>query len=144
MSLYGDVVVRTEDAVLGAARQTQDFGLSAVASMAKVGERLPGGRYATGGGEELAAKGADLGDAYLDAVIQFQDLTISALGRLNETASGLMPDLSSLPFANWLPTPDELVESTLGFTKSLVESQKDYCVRVRDELVRPGARRAAS
>jgi hypothetical protein len=136
MSLYGDVVIKAEDAFLNATAQAQELGLSAVGSMAKAGDGMIGGAYTTSGGDELAALSVELGGAYFGAIIQIQDVTIATLSQLSATASELAPDLSGLPFTNWVPTPAEFVQSTVGFTKALVESQKNYFARLRDEVVR--------
>jgi hypothetical protein len=136
MSLYGDVVIKAEDAILNATAQAQELGLSAVGSMAKASDGMIGGAYTTSGGDELAAMSVELGGAYFGAIIQIQDITIATLSQLTATASEFAPDLSRLPVTNWLPTPAEFVQSTLGFTKALVESQKNYVARLRDVVVR--------
>jgi len=134
MSLYGSVVLTTEEAVLSVTRQAQDLGVSAVGAMTSAA-RTRGDLSAQDARDDFAARSVQLGDAWLDVLIPAQDVTISAVAQLKAATSALVPDLSKVPLGSWLLTADELVESTLGFAGSLLELQRGYCARLRDELV---------
>lgn len=74
---------------------------------------------------EVASKA---GDRVVSALTQAEEATISALSSVSKTVGGYIPEMPSLPFADKLPSPMTVVETTFDIGQHMLKSQKQYAV----------------
>jgi hypothetical protein len=74
------------------------------------------------------------GDRVISAVKQAQDLTVAAVSTVTETIGNLLPDLPTLPFAEQIPAPKELVKTTFSLADKWLDAQKSYALDLADAL----------
>ena len=76
-----------------------------------------------------------LEDQILDALTAAQDPIVEALGQVVETVNGFLPEeRPTVPFADQLPTLDELVELSYGFAEKLLQRQHELAKAVVDAV----------
>ena len=75
-------------------------------------------------------------DAVLAGVKQTQELAFSGISLWIDFAGKAftMPELDSLPFVDQLPSAKAVVESSFGFAEELLETQKDFAIKVVDAV----------
>ena len=66
----------------------------------------------------------------LDAMKTAQEQLISFNERLADTMIGAMPNQASLPFAQSLPKPTEMVDAYYSYLGELYEANKDFATQV--------------
>jgi hypothetical protein len=78
-------------------------------------------------------------DAFVSGVKQSQELAFSGISAWVELAGKAftIPELESLPFADALPKPKELIESSFGFAEELLSTQKDFAIKLVDAVAPP-------
>ena len=74
----------------------------------------------------------ELQDQVLDAVKQAQGFAVDAVRSWTGAVDGFVPDLSTLPFADQLPSAAVAVEKSFDFVQTLLANQREF---VRDLLV---------
>ena len=79
----------------------------------------------------------DLQEQYLGMVRKSQEIALDAIKTLVDTVQGFTPKLPSvdLPFAEWLPKPEEVVSTTYDFAEQWLRSQRQFA----DEVVKAAA-----
>ena len=75
-------------------------------------------------------------DAVLAGVKQTQELAFSGISLWIDFAGKAftMPELDSLPFVDQLPSAKAVVESSFGFAEELLDTQKDFAIKVVDAV----------
>ena len=71
-------------------------------------------------------------DAIIAGVKQTQEVAFSGISLWIDIAGKAfsMPELESLPFLDQLPSPQAVVESSFGFAEELLNTQKDFALKV--------------
>ena len=88
----------------------------------------------------MPAKTVDPTAVFTDAVIagvkQTQELAFSGISLWIDFAGKTfsMPELEALPFVDQLPSPKAVVESSFGFAEELLNTQKDFAIKVVDAV----------
>jgi hypothetical protein len=96
----------------------------------------------------MPTKSADPTTVFTDAVIagvkQGQEVAFSGISLWTDVAGKAftVPELEALPFVDQLPNPKAVVESTFAFAEALLETQKDFALKVVD-AVTPATRPTA-
>jgi hypothetical protein len=65
-------------------------------------------------------------DGVIKAIETSQGWTLGALQSTSSAFDTFRPDLSSLPFADKMPTPGETVDATFSFAGRLLEAQHAF------------------
>lgn len=65
-------------------------------------------------------------DQILDLVRQGQDATVKAVEAWSESVAKLAPAVPSVPYAENLPKPVEVVDLGFGFAERLLTTQRDF------------------
>ena len=76
----------------------------------------------------------------LETISATQDLVVTTLTTVTEAAKPLLERLPSLPFADKLPNPTAVVESTFSTAEKLLANQKDLSLRLIDASLRTKVR----
>ncbi len=72
-------------------------------------------------------------DQILEAVDQIQGPIVDAVRAVAEQVEGILPEnRPSVPFADSLPEPNELVEFYFGFSQKLLAKQYDFATAILD------------
>ena len=88
----------------------------------------------------MATKTTDPTAVFTDAVIagvkQGQEVAFSGISLWMDFAGKAfsLPELEAVPFADQLPNPKTVVESTFGFAEELLVTQKDFALKVVDAI----------
>ena len=91
----------------------------------------------------MPTKAADPTAVFTDAVIagvkQGQELAFSGISMWIDFAGKTfsMPELETLPFVDQMPSPKVMLESSFGFAEELMETQKDFAIKVVDAVMPP-------
>lgn len=62
----------------------------------------------------------------LEAVRQGQDAMVNAVSMWSQAVAKAMPELPKAPYADQLPTPAELVETSFSFAEKLLNAQHQF------------------
>jgi|1186.fasta_scaffold03796_3 hypothetical protein len=75
-------------------------------------------------------------DAFIAGVKQSQELAFSGISLWLDFAGKAftMPELEALPFVEQLPNPKAVVESSFGLAEELLNTQKDFAIKVVDAV----------
>ncbi|MGA8369312.1 MAG: hypothetical protein WB765_04210 [Acidimicrobiales bacterium] len=65
-------------------------------------------------------------DGVIKAIETSQGWTLGAVQSTTSTFDTFRPDLSSMPFADMMPTPGETVDATFSFVGRLLEAQHAF------------------
>jgi len=72
-------------------------------------------------------------DQVFDAVEKIQEPVVDAVRTIVETVEGILPDnRPTLPFADVIPEPTELVELYYGFAQKVLDNQHEYAKAILD------------
>lgn len=88
----------------------------------------------------MPTKTADTTTAITDAVVtsikQSQELAATGFNAWVDFAGKnfAMPSMESLPFADAMPNPREVLDVTYGFAEELLATQKDLAYKIVDAL----------
>jgi hypothetical protein len=76
----------------------------------------------------------ELQDQFLSTVRKSQEITLDAIRTLVDTVQSITPKIPSvsLPFAEKLPKPEDVVASSYDFAQELLSSQRKFA----DEVVK--------
>jgi hypothetical protein len=77
-----------------------------------------------------------LTDAFVTSVKQGQELAFSGITAWADlTGKALsLPKVDSLPFADAIPNPREIVEASFGFAEELLATQKEFAIKLVDAV----------
>jgi hypothetical protein len=77
-------------------------------------------------------------DAIVSSVKQGQELAFSGLNAWVDFAGKAfsLPKVDSLPFADAIPKPRELVEASFGFAEELLATQKEFALKLADAVAK--------
>src|SRR5438034_11421024 len=67
-------------------------------------------------------------DRVLTVVKQAQDVALATISTVTDRVGSFIPELPAIPFADKLPTPAEVIETTYALTERLLEAQKAYAL----------------
>ena len=70
----------------------------------------------------------------IELVRQGQDAVVAGLGVWGETVQSLVPDTPS-QLTDAMPSRDEVIEATFGFSEKLLAAQRQFVVDVWDAVV---------
>jgi len=74
-------------------------------------------------------------DQILEAIEKIQEPVVEAVRTVAEAVEGVLPeDRPSVPFADSLPEPKELVELYFGFAQKLLDNQQDFVKAIFDAV----------
>jgi regulator of protease activity HflC (stomatin/prohibitin superfamily) len=62
----------------------------------------------------------------LKAIRQAQQAVVEAVRTSAKTAEKTIPETPALPFADKLPTPQEIVQMSFGFAEELLKAQREF------------------
>lgn len=62
----------------------------------------------------------------LSAIRQSQEAIVEAVRNWANAVEKTLPETPSLPFAEELPTPQEIVQTSFGFAEQLLKAQRDF------------------
>lgn len=88
----------------------------------------------------MATKTTDPTTVFTDAVIagvkQGQEVAFSGISLWMDFAGKAitLPELEAVPFADQLPSPKAVVESSFRFAEDLLGTQKDFALKVVDVI----------
>jgi hypothetical protein len=88
----------------------------------------------------MATKTTDPTAVFTDAVIagvkQSQEMAYTGITMWMDFAGKAfsLPEMESLPFVEQLPSPKVVVESSFGFVEDLLNTQKDFALKVADAI----------
>jgi hypothetical protein len=84
-------------------------------------------------------------DQVLDAITTTQDLFLSTVQAIAETAKPLTEKLPAPPFADQLPNPVTLLENAFATAEKFLASQRDFSVKLIEAYLpaKSGAKPAA-
>jgi len=66
----------------------------------------------------------------LAAIRQSQQFVVDAVRTWSEAVEKAVPEVPKVPFAEELPTPRQLVESSFGFAEQLLRVQREFAEQV--------------
>ena len=66
----------------------------------------------------------------LAAIRQSQQFVVDAVRTWSEAVEKAVPEVPTVPFADELPTPRQLVESGFGFAEQLLKVQREFAEQV--------------
>ena len=88
----------------------------------------------------MPSKTADPSTVFTDAVIagvkQGQELAFSGISIWVDFAGKAftLPEMDSMPFVDSLPSPKAMLESGFSFAEELLNTQKDFAIKVIDAV----------
>jgi len=85
-------------------------------------------------------------DQVLEAVEKIQEPVVDAVRTVVETVEGILPDnRPTLPFADLVPEPKDIVELYFGFAQKVLDNQHEYAKAILDAVspLLPAAPKAA-
>src|SRR4051794_21787089 len=71
-----------------------------------------------------------MGGRLLDTLKQIENVSASAAETVAGSAARVLPDLPSVPGADKVPSPTEVVTANFALVERLLEAQKDYVLRL--------------
>ena len=69
----------------------------------------------------------------LEGIKQSQKLVVDAVGSWAKTVEGILPavpSIPSLPLAEGIPTPEQVVVDAFAFAEKLIAAQRDFALQV--------------
>jgi hypothetical protein len=77
-------------------------------------------------------------DQVLDAIEKIQEPAVDAVRTVFETVEGALPEnrptVPTLPFAEYVPDPKELVELTFAFAQKVLDNQHDFAKAILEAV----------
>ena len=74
-------------------------------------------------------------DQVLEAITSVQEPVVGLVGKVAEYVAGVLPDeLPELPFAEQIPSLNEVVESNFAFAQRLLDANKDFANAILDAV----------
>jgi hypothetical protein len=74
-------------------------------------------------------------DQVLDAIEKIQEPAVDAVRTVFETVEGALPEnLPTVPFADYVPDPKELVELTFAFAQKVLDNQHDFAKAILEAV----------
>ena len=62
----------------------------------------------------------------LNTIRQSQEAIVEAVRAWAQAVEKAVPDTPALPFANELPTPQQIVQTSFDFTEQLLKAQREF------------------
>lgn len=90
------------------------------------------------------------GDQAVSALRKAEDAVVSAVSQVSEFVGDIVPELPTLPLADQIAPPKDMVRTSFEFAQKLLDSQKEYTLAllkaiepITTKVIPNGTRKAA-